>query len=125
MSFSKKPTSLAQAFGCACKGIYETIKNERNIKIELVFAVCALVAAALLALRPLEWALILILIVVVIALELANSALESCIDLVSPTLHPLAKRAKDAMAGAVLVAALGAVLAGSVIYLNAALRLWG
>lgn len=48
----------------------------------------------------------------VLALELVNSALESTLDLVSPEFHPLVKRAKDAAAGAVLVAALFAVLVG-------------
>ncbi len=125
MSAEHKNSSLFKAFSYALAGIASTLKNERNIKIELAVAVLALAASVVLALEPLEWAVILILIVVVLAFELANSALESLIDLVHPHEHPLAKHAKDAMAGAVLVVAIGAVAAGLVVYIAAALRLWG
>ena len=48
-------------------------------------------------------------------LELVNTALEAVVDLVSHNYHPLAKVAKDCAAGAVLVAALGAV--GAAVFL--------
>ena len=51
-------------------------------------------------------------IALVVVAELLNSAIESVVDLVSPDDHPLAKRAKDVAAAAVLVAAAGAVAAG-------------
>jgi diacylglycerol kinase len=45
-----------------------------------------------------------------------NTALEAVVDLASPGLHPLAKIAKDVAAGAVLITALSAVIAGSIIF---------
>jgi diacylglycerol kinase (ATP) len=48
----------------------------------------------------------------VLSLEMMNCALEAAVDLASPELHPLAKYAKDAAAGAVLVAALTSVVVG-------------
>ena len=61
------------------------------------------------------WALVILAIALVIGAELLNSALESVVDLVSPHDHPLAKRAKDVGAAAVLVAAAGAAAAGVLI----------
>jgi diacylglycerol kinase len=115
---------LVESFRCAGLGIIQTVKAERNIKIELVCAACALVVSVLLGLKPAEWALIVFAIVLVLAFELANSAVESLVDLASPKVHPLARHAKDAMAGAVLVVAAGAAICGLLVFINAALRLW-
>jgi diacylglycerol kinase (ATP) len=48
--------------------------------------------------------------VLVIGAEAFNSAVEALVDLQTQTFHPVARRAKDAAAGAVLVLAIGAVL---------------
>ncbi len=63
-------------------------------------------------LPPLGWALLALAIAGVIAAELLNAAVEAVVDLASPAEHPLARRAKDLAAAAVLVAALGAVGVG-------------
>ncbi len=118
-------SSLPSAFSFAWAGIVATFRRERNFKIELIVAILTLGASALLALEPLEWVLIIILIVLVLASELINSALESAIDLAQPETHPLAQYAKDATAAAVFVTALGAAVGGCIIFINAALRLWG
>ncbi len=55
---------------------------------------------------------VLLVSALVLSLELLNSALEAALDLLSPAFHPLAERAKDAAAGAVLVAALLALAVG-------------
>ena len=72
-------------------------------------AALALAAALGVSLLPILFACALVL-----ALELLNSALEAALDLVSPDPHPLAERAKDAGAGAVLVASALALLVGLV-----------
>jgi diacylglycerol kinase len=125
MSGKRRHIKLTEAFRCAGSGIVQTVKAERNIKIELACAACAVVVSAALALEPVEWALIVVLIVLVLGLELANSAVESLVDLASPDAHPLARHAKDAMAGAVLVVAAGAAASGLLIFIHAALRLGG
>jgi diacylglycerol kinase (ATP) len=52
----------------------------------------------------------------VLALELLNTAIEAIVDLLTVAHHPLAKTAKDASAGAVLIAALAAVVCGYLIF---------
>jgi diacylglycerol kinase len=52
---------------------------------------------------------------IVLAAELLNTALEATLDRVSVEHHPLAKVAKDTAAGAVFISAGGAVLIGLLI----------
>ena len=67
---------------------------------------------AVLRLPAAAWAMLFLTIALVVAAELFNAAVETVVDLVSPEDHPLAKRAKDVAAAAVLVAAMGAVAVG-------------
>ena len=98
--------SLLASFAYAFAGVGTSWRGHRNFRIEVVCAALALGAAWWLGapLVPIVLACALVL-----ALELLNSALEAAVDLISPERHPLAKIAKDAAAGAVLVGALGAL----------------
>jgi diacylglycerol kinase (ATP) len=49
-------------------------------------------------------------------LELVNTAVESVVDLVTEEWRPLARRAKDCAAGAVLIAAIWAAVVGGIIF---------
>jgi diacylglycerol kinase len=62
-----------------------------------------------------EWALIIIMAVIVWMGEFINTALEAIVDLASPQIHPLAKIGKDVGAAAVLIAAIAAVIVGLLI----------
>lgn len=81
-----------------------------------------MLAGAFLRLPLAAWAIVFLAIALVLAAELLNAAVETVVDLVSPEDHPLAKRAKDVAAAAVLVAVAGAVAAGVCIALWAAGR---
>ncbi|CAA9588628.1 MAG: Diacylglycerol kinase [uncultured Truepera sp.] len=80
-----------------------------NFRIEVVVGVLALALGLLLRTGVVP---ILSLCALVLSLELMNCALEAAVNLASPELHPVAKYAKDAAAGAVLVAALISVVVG-------------
>ena len=49
--------------------------------------------------------------------SMLNTAIETIVDLVSPNINPLAKKAKDIAAGSVLVMAIGAFLVGLIIFI--------
>ncbi|WP_034383950.1 diacylglycerol kinase [Deinococcus sp. YIM 77859] len=106
--------------GFAWAGIAHTYRTQANFRIEVWAAVLALGLA--LGLRA-PLAPILLACALVLGLELLNTALEAVVDLASPGLHPLAKAAKDAAAGAVLVGSLGALLVGVAVLGPALLRL--
>ncbi len=111
--------SLPHAFACARKGVVSVFKAERNMKIHVLAAVVVLGAALVLKLSGGQIALLLLCIGLVMAFECMNTALESVVDLVSPEWHELARQAKDAAAGAVLIAALTAALVGLLIFVPA------
>ncbi len=109
---SKKVLSssrLSRSFGFAWAGIIYTWNHEPNFRIELVVGILAFVTALWLKVSPLP---ILLMAALVLSLEILNSAIEALVDLASPDIHPLAKIAKDAAAGAVFLASIMALLIG-------------
>lgn len=117
--------TLAHAFACAGEGVLATLKRERNMKIHCAVAVLALVLAVVLALPPGSIVLVVVCIGVVMALECVNTAIEAVVDLVSPEWHELAKLAKDAAAGATLIAAVMSVAVAALVYAPALVSLLG
>lgn len=103
------PHRLQRSFAYAFRGVRAAWRREPNFRIEVGLAALALALCAWLQVSALPVVLVSAL---VLALELFNSALEAAIDLFSPELHPLAEHAKDAGAGAVLVASAAALLVG-------------
>jgi diacylglycerol kinase (ATP) len=88
-------------------------------------ALVVMLAALLLKVTPVEFALLALSILFVLFAELVNTAVEAVVDLVSPGYHPLAKIAKDTAAGAVLMAAMGAAIMGYLILARYVLPLYG
>lgn len=93
----------------AASGIRHAAQSEASFRTQVALA--AAVLAGCLALRPspLWWALLTLVIGLVLAAELFNTALERVIDRLHPELHPLMKQAKDCASGAVLVLSITAL----------------
>lgn len=102
--------------GFAARGVMYTYKTQPNFRIEVW---CALTAMTLSIWLGVGLPIVALCCGMVLALELVNTALEALTDLVSPEFHPLAGAAKDAAAGAVLVASGGAAVVGGTILLPA------
>lgn len=104
-----------RSLGCAIDGIERTFATQRNMRIHGVAATLAAFASALLDLGRLEVLLVAGVAAAVLAAELVNTAIEAAVDLATIERHPLARTAKDAAAGAVLVlAALSAVVGAAI-----------
>lgn len=95
--------------GFAWAGLVTVWRTQPNFRIE-VFA--ALLATVLGYGLHVNLAPIWLACALVLSLEVVNTALEALTDLASPEIHPLAKVAKDAAAGAVLLASCFSVLVG-------------
>ncbi len=108
-------TSLVQSFRCAFAGLWHTLRSQRNARIHLSIAVIVIAVGVALNLNRSEWAIVGLAIGFVFVAELFNTVIEAVIDLVTEEYHPLAKRAKDMAAGAVLTAAMTAVAVGLLI----------
>jgi undecaprenol kinase len=98
-----------ERLGFALAGVTLVWRRERSFRTQLLLA--GLCAAILLGLRPgwLWTAMLLLSAVLVLALEMANAALEYLADQVHPDIAPGIAAAKDAAAGAVLLASGGAL----------------
>jgi undecaprenol kinase len=103
-------------FRYAAAGIWYAVRTQRNMKMHLALAVAVVAAGVFFRISTISWAILLLTLSSVIALELINTALETVVDLVTDEWHPLAKIAKDTAAGAVLIAAFFAVLVGIVLF---------
>lgn len=102
---------LVRSFGYALRGM-AIISRDRMFRCQLVAAIVVIALAGWLGATPAEWSILALTIGGVLALEAINSAIETCVDLAMPELHPLAARAKDVAAGAVLIASIAAVVIG-------------
>ena len=102
---SGKLKRFFQGFLWALSVIFNCILTERNFRIHLAAAFYAVSLSVLLGLSQEQRLLVWFCIGLVLAMELLNTAVEALADLVTQRPHPLAKRAKDVSAGAVLVAA--------------------
>jgi len=105
-----------RSFGHAFRGLKVLLQTQQNARIHAAATVLVLAAGALLRISPAEWALIAIAVVGVWATEALNTSIEFLVDLASPDLHPLAAKAKDVAAGAVLVAAIGSLVVGVLVF---------
>jgi len=106
---------LRESFRCALQGLWYALQTERNMRIHLGTAMFVLFVSAWLRLTRIEWLLIVAAIAFVFVAEMFNTVAELMVDLTTPEQNPLAKRAKDVAAAAVLVAALTAAAIGSVV----------
>lgn len=115
-NFDKK-TSLYKSFGYAIAGILSCVRRERNMKIHCIFTALVIIMGVALKISAAEWCICLLLFGLVMALELVNTSIEAVVDLVTEEENPLAGRAKDMAAGAVLIAAIMAAVIGCIIFL--------
>lgn len=105
-----------KSFTFAFKGIYRFFRNENNARVHLLASVLAIGAGFYFRLTSREWLWILLSIGLVWTAEAFNTAIEKLVDLVSPQFDPRAGEIKDLAAGAVLMTALFALIAGLIIF---------
>ena len=106
---------LVSCFRCALAGIWHTLRTQRNARIHLGITAGVVLLGVWLGLGWTEWAVLVLTVAVVFVAEMFNTALEATLDLACPAYHPLAKIGKDVAAGAVLLAAILAVVVGLLI----------
>lgn len=115
--FKKDKKNPEDTFKNALAGITYAFNTEINLKIHFLIAVIVLLGCYILEASLIELMICLLLIGLVIAFELINTAIEVIVDMVEPKYNPLAKVAKDVAAGAVLVVAVVSAVIGIIIFL--------
>ena len=103
----------------ALSGIKAMWRGEKSFRIEIFIIVPLFIVIWFLPLGALEQIALGVSLLFILAMESLNSAIEACVDLVSPDFHPLAKVAKDCGSAAVFISICTAVLAWGVILFGA------
>ncbi len=119
MTSPRRSKSLLESFNFAFEGIIHVVRYERNLRIHFLIAVAVIIAAVGFDVTRMELISLLLAIAFVLIAEMLNSALEAVVDLVTPSVEPLAKIAKDVAAGAVLIATVTAVAIGYLVFSGA------
>ena len=114
--FDMKPMKMIKSFIPAFVGLVFLIKNENNLKFQLVLFFVVIFLGAILDLNRYDWICILLISAVVFVAEGLNSAIEKLADMVDLNYNPQIKTIKDISAAAVLIAALISIIVGLLIF---------
>ena len=115
---SHKHRPWPEKFRDALRGVKQGIRGQSSFFVHFFAAAAVVVAAAVLAVSLVEWCLLLLCITVVLVAEMFNSALESLAKAITDRADPHVGRALNIGSAAVLIAAIGASLVGTIIFGN-------
>jgi len=120
MKNKKLINSILNAFS----GIAYAFRSERNLPLHLVSAAAALAASFYFQVGRTELLFVITAIFLVFITEMVNTAVEAAVDLKTKRFHPMARIAKNVAAGAVLCAALFALLVAYVVFADRLKNIW-
>lgn len=108
---------IYKSFYYAYKGIRYTFVNEHNFRVQLLIGIGVIIAMILLKVENWQKIVLLLLITLVLVLELINTIFEKIVDILKPRIHFYVEIIKDIMAGAVLIASIGASIIALLIFI--------
>ena len=103
-------------FALAFHGLFLFFKKESHALIHSIAAILAISASLYYQIDRSEWMIILLSILFVFVTEIVNTAVEHLCNLITTEWNPKVKAIKDMSAGAVLVAAIGSVIVGVMVF---------
>lgn len=92
------------------EGLVHAYQNEQSLWLHGICTIITILLGCFLKISFNQWAIVLIALVVVLAVELLNTAIEATVDLVTSEIHPLAKVAKDCGSAAAFVSSIMATI---------------
>ena len=104
-------------FKYAKDGLKSAYQNEQSLWLHAICTIGIIILGFLLQISFNEWAVIVIALVIVLVVELLNTAIEATVDLVTEEKKPMAKVAKDCASGAVGIISIIALIIGIMIFL--------
>ncbi len=109
---------LINAFGYSCAGLKTAYKNEDAFRQEVILAAVLIPIAIYLDVGTIERILMIGSVLLLIIVELLNSAVEATVDRISLDHHKLAARAKDIGSAAVLMSLVNLLVVWGLIILQ-------
>jgi len=101
----------------AIEGILHAVKTERHLRYHFYAAVLILLLSLIFGITSSEFIAIAIVAIIVLSVEMLNTAIEATVDIIFKEYDNRAKIIKDIAAGAVLTASIGAAVVGYIIFL--------
>lgn len=109
---------LLNAFNYSCSGLQEAFRNEDAFRQEVLLAAVLIPLTFLIEREMFGRALMISCVVLLLVIELINSAIEATVDRISLDDHRLAKRAKDIGSAAVLIGLVNLTVVWTLVLLN-------
>lgn len=109
--------SRIKSFHFAWQGIIAFMRGEHNAWLHIIATLMVIVLANILHTSKTEQLALVFAIAMVWITEILNTCIERIMDFISEKQHPDIKFIKDLAAGAVLVAAIAAVLVGAIVFI--------
>ncbi len=107
---------LIKSFVWAMNGLRTVWREEANFRVEALVAIAAIILGSWLQLGAVEWMILAMCIIAVLASEMVNTAIEDLCDRVEPAHDPVIAKIKDIMAGFVLLVSVGALVIGVMLF---------
>jgi len=108
---------LFKSFKYALKGLIKVFKEEQNFRIQSFAGIIVILFGIYFNINSIEWSLLVIVIILVLLMEIANSGIERIADVLQPRINSYVKEIKDIMAAVVMVSSFGAIIVGIIIFL--------
>lgn len=116
MTRSFSYTGRLRSFRFAFIGLWTMLKTQHNAWVHAAASLVVIAAGLGLRITTLDWCLLVLAVMAVWSAEALNTAFEFLADVASPEYHPTVKHAKDVAAAAVLIAAIGSVTIGGLVF---------
>lgn len=91
-------------------GFFAALKHEPSFREDLIFAILLVPLAIILPVNAVSTAVMIASLILILIVELLNSAIEWIIDYLRPEHHPLAKRIKDMASAAVFLSYINCIV---------------
>jgi len=112
----RRPNNWRHKFACAGRGLRRGVRTQISFFVHLVAAALVAIVAAVLQVDRHEWLLLTLCVTGVLTAEMFNTALERMAPAISRERDPRLRDALDMASAGVLLAALGSVVVGLVIF---------
>lgn len=109
---------VCNAFNYSVSGLCEAVRNEAAFRQEVLLAAILIPVAFFCKRSGSEKAILIGFVMLVLIVELLNSAIENLTDRVSLEIHPLAKRAKDLGSAAVMLSLFALAMVWGLVFLG-------
>ena len=112
-----KKRDPVSVFVNAFRGCVYAFSTQPNFLIHFLISILVVSLGIWLKVSPEKFIILILIIVLGLGMEMANTAFEATVDLITPRFHPQARIVKDVAAGMILLVAIGAAVLGILILL--------